>query len=523
MKAYFRSQQWQQNAVVRIGIVSLTMAFIAIGCSPQSPAKPAASTGKPDTELAEAETPDAATDSNISEAWDAIYVGGTHVGYSHTTKRQPPDSNGEIEITSDTEIGLKRFGTETHQSIHIQSVEIPNGQLKSASSTMSSGTGSVATEITNSGDKLVVVNKAGQGSTTIELPADCLGIGGFEPDLQKDPMQAGETRTYRTFVPLMNTVGTTTLTALHLEETKLLGETRALLRIENAMTLPGGNSINVTMWADGRGDILKTDMSGLQTTYRTTREKAIPSSTANAVDLGTQSLVRLDQPIESPHQTKHIRYLVKTKNGVSKDLIPESEWQHVAQVDSNTIRLDVQMPRPANSQNDSTAPPAEFTASNSMIQKDAEAITLLAAQVPNGASTWETVCRLESFVSTLIDEKNFSTAFASAEEVAKSKQGDCTEHSVLLCALCRAKNVPSRCTAGLVYSSPHQAFAFHMWTEAWIDGHWIPLDATLGIGGIGAAHIKISDTSFADGGGFESMLPVIQLIGNLEIDVEKIE
>ena len=41
-------------------------------------------------------------------------------------------------------------------------------------------------------------------------------------------------------------------------------------------------------------------------------------------------------------------------------------------------------------------------------------------------------------------------------------------------------------------------FGGHMWTEAWMDGQWIPLDATLSRGGTGAAHLKMSGGSLAD-------------------------
>src|SRR5471030_3048959 len=48
---------------------------------------------------------------------------------------------------------------------------------------------------------------------------------------------------------------------------------------------------------------------------------------------------------------------------------------------------------------------------------------------------------------------------------------------------------------GLVYVDRLSAFGGHMWTEANLNGQWIPLDATLGRGGIGAAHIKLADSS----------------------------
>ena len=67
-------------------------------------------------------------------------------------------------------------------------------------------------------------------------------------------------------------------------------------------------------------------------------------------------------------------------------------------------------------------------------------------------------------------------------EVARSLEGDCTEHAVLLAALCRARKIPARVAFGLVYYPPQKGFAYHMWNEVWIADRWIPLDATLGHG-----------------------------------------
>ena len=73
----------------------------------------------------------------------------------------------------------------------------------------------------------------------------------------------------------------------------------------------------------------------------------------------------------------------------------------------------------------------------------------------------------------------------------KARQGDCTEHGVLLAALLRAKNIPARIDVGLVYVPKTQNFWYHLWTEAFIDGRWIPLDATQVDGGIGADHLTL--------------------------------
>jgi transglutaminase-like putative cysteine protease len=128
---------------------------------------------------------------------------------------------------------------------------------------------------------------------------------------------------------------------------------------------------------------------------------------------------------------------------------------------------------------------------------------------------------MERYVNRKLSKKHFSTAMASAAEVAETLSGDCTEHAVLLAAMLRARQIPSRVAVGLVYVDGPNAFGGHMWTEAWMDGQWIPLDATLGRGGIGAAHLKMADSNFADDAPapFATFLPLIDALGTMKIEV----
>jgi len=118
--------------------------------------------------------------------------------------------------------------------------------------------------------------------------------------------------------------------------------------------------------------------------------------------------------------------------------------------------------------------------------------------------------------------QNFTEALATADEVARTLEGDCTEYAMLCAAMCRAAGVPSRTAMGLVYYLDRvrgPAFAFHMWTEVWARGQWIPLDATLGRGSVGAAHLKVTDHSWHDIQSMTPLLPVVRVLGKLSIDV----
>ena len=70
---------------------------------------------------------------------------------------------------------------------------------------------------------------------------------------------------------------------------------------------------------------------------------------------------------------------------------------------------------------------------------------------------------------------------------------------------------------------PERAFAYHMWTEVWLSDRWMPLDATLGRGGIGAAHLKLTSTSFGGVNAYADLLPIVQAIGQLELEIVSVE
>lgn len=95
----------------------------------------------------------------------------------------------------------------------------------------------------------------------------------------------------------------------------------------------------------------------------------------------------------------------------------------------------------------------------------------------------------EKVVHDRIRLKDYSTAMGTASETLARGQGDCTEHAVLLAALCRARGIPARLVAGLTPQNTGE-MAWHLWTEVWI-GRWFALDATRGKGGLSPATVGI--------------------------------
>ena len=149
------------------------------------------------------------------------------------------------------------------------------------------------------------------------------------------------------------------------------------------------------------------------------------------------------------------------------------------------------------------------------------------ASLPEEATTLDRADAMREFVFDFIEEKNLSTAFASASEVARTRMGDCSEHGVLLAALLRADGIPSRVVHGLVYvpgfgKKKQGAFGWHMWTQAQIDGNWVDVDATLPVRFSGG-HITTGTSSLSRGAGSADMANMIPSINNFEIDVLRVD
>jgi hypothetical protein len=86
---------------------------------------------------------------------------------------------------------------------------------------------------------------------------------------------------------------------------------------------------------------------------------------------------------------------------------------------------------------------------------------------------------LVGFVDRFITKKGFGRGFDIASVVARRREGDCTEHAVLLAALARAFHLPARVVEGIVLVEvDKRVLAFgHAWAEVYAHGAWRAADA----------------------------------------------
>jgi hypothetical protein len=462
-----------------------------------------------------------------AEYWEAHFIGDDRVGYSHVTTKQLAD--GELQISNLTEIALTRFGQKTSQTIEVNFVEAADGAPVRFQCVVKSGE-TVNTQSTGKweGDRLQVTATTQGQEAKLEIAWKPEYGGPFADALAllRQPLKPGEKRSLMAFLPSLNQLAEIELAAGEFETAKLLDDEANLLRVEavvKARTPAGMQKLASTYWVDQQGEVLKSYLPQLkQTTYRTTKEKATAPS-KGSFDLAAATTVKLSRPLTNPHASKSITYKATLPEGEIEGVFVEGPTQQVKLVDQHTCELAVRAIRPGDPdklETPDTKPTPDDLAPNTLIQSDDPRVVKMAGSVlPEEKDAWTLAKALEAHVHRAIERKNFSQAFLTAAQVAEELQGDCTEHAVLLAALCRARQIPARCAMGLVYYPQGQGFAYHMWTEAWIDDRWVPLDATLGRGGIGAAHLKLAHSNLKGADAYSAFLPVVRVLGQLQLEV----
>jgi transglutaminase-like putative cysteine protease len=170
-------------------------------------------------------------------------------------------------------------------------------------------------------------------------------------------------------------------------------------------------------------------------------------------------------------------------------------------------------------------PPPEYLASCHYINSDDAGVKEMARKAA-GAETdpWQKARRLERWVKQALRPDN-AAPLVPAGQVARTLRGDCRLYALLTAALCRAEGIPARTAVGLLYveKAGRPYLGFHMWAEVWVDGRWLGLDATLGQGRVGAAHVKIADHSWHDTHSLTPLLPVARVLGKIKVEVVRTE
>jgi transglutaminase-like putative cysteine protease len=464
------------------------------------------------------------------ESWDAIYLGanGNKVGYYHTKVEKIKEDNRDLlRVRYDAFLKFKRDKDTVSIQQQYGTIEKPDGEVLKLETRVLLGQNEIRTYGEVRGDVMAMVLSAGNQKQQANIPwgPDVRGPYGAELSLSRQPLKPGETRSVKTFIPVLNKVAITTLTARDQEKVQLGGGVkRSLLRVDGTLTGLDGKPIlegNSTYWVDESGQILKsfTDVFGGQVTYRTTQEAAM-SPIVGVFDLLKESLLKVKNKIPNPYKTRNVVYRLTMKDDDPSELFPADRRQKVDKKgDGHSVVIQVRTAGMNDGESGPEKVDDEYLRANTQINsEDAKVVELMRKAVGDRTDPWAKAVAIEHWVATNMVNVNFETAFANAEEVARTLSGDCSEHSVLTAAMCRAAGVPARVAVGLLYDEPHAGFGFHMWNEVYVNRRWVAIDAAFDQSDVDAVHLKMADSSLEGVSPFESFLTVSRLFQKAKID-----
>lgn len=464
------------------------------------------------------------------DAWDAVFLAGSKIGYIHTFVEQVKDKDRPLNrVRVDTVLSFRRGDDSVVQKMMYGTIETLDGEvLRLDTRTLTSDN-----EIRVYGDAvdgrmtLILEGTNQRQEQVIPWGPEVRGPYAAEQSMAKKPMTEGESRTLKMYIPDLNRVVDVELKAGATADV-LLGDgaERPLRKVEQVASLDGKvrPELGTTLWVDTAGQVLKQDVDllGGMTTYRTTEAGAKAPGGKVKYDQIRNTIVKSERDIPNPYQTTFIKYKITLKGEDPAHVFPNDRRQTVTpDGDGRSATMVVQTMGPLDGEPGSPADP-EFLRPNAMITSgDSRVVSLADRAVAGETDPWRQAAAISHWVFQNV-KSNFGTTFAPAGEVAKNLTGDCTEHSVLAAAMSRAKGIPTRIAVGLIYVDSKEmkakGFGFHMWHEVHVNGRWVALDSSFDQSAVDATHLKLSESSLEGVSPFESFLPILRVQGKVTID-----
>ena len=476
----------------------------------------------------------ASSPARAQEAWDAVFLKGNKIGYVHTFIEKVNEKNRDLyRVRQDQVYTFRRLDDAVTMKMMYGTIETPDGEvLRLDTRTLTS-----ENEIRVYGDavkgkmNLIMEGTNQRQEVTIPWGKEIRGPYAAEQSMARKPMEEGEKRTIKMYIPDLNRVVDFTFKAEGTFEVPLGDGTKRVLRkVVQTASLDGKPQtvLDAILWADTGGQVLKleSDMMGGIVMYRTTKEgatSATPRGSAKFDEIrGT--MIAINKIIPDPRKTRYVQYRLTLHDGDPSQIFPSDGRQTIQPgADKNSLVINVVAAGPG----DGTSGPAEvdpkYLRPNGIItSEDIRVKTLATRVVGDSQNPWDKAVKIEHWVFENIRDKNFAIAFAPADEVARNLSGDCSEHAVLAAAMCRAVGIPSRVAVGLLYVDNEKqklkGFGYHVWHEVYVNQRWVALDSSWDQSTVDATHIKLTDTSLEGVAPFEAFLPIARVQGKLEID-----
>jgi hypothetical protein len=463
------------------------------------------------------------------DRWYEVSLGNSKVGYAHSLMRM---KDNKVYAESVFNLSIKRAGIPIEVTSIQKTEESIDGEILSFSGELKMAGVPVIIKGRTDGNEIIVLEKQffREHTRRYQLDPDGLMTWGLLKFLrEKNFKTAGneiKTKIYSADFG-MEAPTNAKIKTFGSRNIKISGKQRRVFATEISLSTNNG-LVSTLNWLDDDGFAVQTTMKlgGLEIEIKQcSMVQAIKSSDTAEFLLNT--LVFLEKEI--PKSAKTVQFKIDTLNGTTIHDLHESGNQVVTRLNNNSFLVEVSADNwKKQGTGKRIVPSIEFTTPNTMVDSDDPVIRSLAKKAGAGSKNiFDLSQKLFQFSHHFITKKNFRIGFASATEVARTREGDCTEHAVFLAALGKVMGIPSRVASGLVFMKNFQnkenILGFHMWTEFLLKGKWVPLDSALKKLGAHPDRITLSVSSLDGNSVADVSVRIAEMIGNLRVSIEKIE
>jgi len=455
----------------------------------------------------------------------AILMGGQKIGHVKSTRTV---ADGKVTTRTEMHLSIGRGEVGLKVSQIEQSVETADGKplAFSASQDLALMAKTVEATVADGQVTATVTSAAGVENKQFAWPEGALLTEGSRLLSLKQGLKEGTRYSVPVFSPSMLQSLPTEVVVGPTKDVDLLGRVVRLTEVAATTQAPTGQIVTTT-YVDAQGEARKTvtQMLGMELEIVECTEQ-VALSPNQPPDFLTKLLVAGPQGLADAAAAKAITYVLVPAEGKRLD-IPATDEQQVKAADGGKIALTVRpLAMPAGSarpyKGDDEAALAALKPGSFVQSGDPKIVELARQAVGDAADVAEAARRIEAFVRGYIQKKSLSVGYATASEVAVTRQGDCTEHAVLATALCRAAGVPAQVVTGLAYTQQFagrkDVFVPHAWFRVFVGGKWVGLDAALE--GFDARHIALC-CGDGDPAGFFNLATTLGYFQIAEAKVEK--
>jgi len=465
----------------------------------------------------------------VSEIWMSVYMQGVKIGYSHSQAWELI-KNG-LSFKRNIQKSWMRVSRLGGNPVEISTeqdslYDAERNPLETTIRTKMSQSETVI-KVEVKPDKIVFLSG---DKVTKELPYTEKFDFGVPLDeiIEKDGLSAGRDYTFKILEPLTQSFIDISFRVLQEETILILGEHLSLWHVRTKMTdiFP----IVMDEWIDGNGEVWKSvsDAGFLHTTsIRMSKEKALEISDQN-LDIAFSMMIQSNVEFENPQEVQEVMFKVSGVplekirdlpfDGSSQQLLEIKEDHALILTRSRVFTEEKAISFPVQREEFE-----RYLTPTTFCQSDDTEITQVATDiVGDERNSWVASKKIAEWVSREM-RPNYDVGFASAVEILKNREGDCSEHTVLMVALCRSVGIPARAAVGVMYGQG--IFAYHMWPEVYVgewvglDAKWLAVDKQSGEYYTDATHIKMGDSALDEKIFQEMGQAMSEIIGKLKLEI----